>query len=104
MWRPTRGAGGVFHRHTLASAHRRAYLADSAKLSPEIVDRLLDLLNLGLEISGVELLTASGADELRVGLKLSDGFRENVSALLAGNIDGHAIQVAGHAGESITSG
>jgi hypothetical protein len=79
-------------------------LADSAKLSPEIVDRLLDLLNLGLEISGVELLTASGADELRVGLKLSDGFRENVSALLAGNIDGHAIQVAGHAGESITSG
>ena len=77
-------------------------LADSAELSPKVVNRLIGLLNVGLEVSGVEILSASGADELRVGFKLSDGLREFAAALRAGNIDSEVIQVVGHAGESIT--
>jgi hypothetical protein len=83
----------------VSDGRRFSRLADSTKLSPELVDRLLGFLDLGLEVSGVELLLAFGADELRVGLKFPERLRE----LAAGKIDGHTVQLPGHAGESITS-
>ncbi len=77
-------------------------LTESVNLSPDVVERFLDLLNGCLEVSGVETLTADGTCELRVGLKLSDGLREFVGALRAGNINGGIVQVDGHGRESIT--
>jgi hypothetical protein len=59
----------------------------ASNFAPEVVNRLLNFLDLGLEVSGVELLTAAGASEVCVRLKLPDRFVELTMALRTGNID-----------------
>ena len=66
-------------------------VAQLPNLPLEIVNRLIYFLDLGLEVGGVETLTAFGTSELRIGLKFPDGLREFVSALRAGNVDGGAF-------------
>jgi hypothetical protein len=66
-------------------------LADSTDLPLDVVNRLIDFLNLGLEVSGVESIATLGASELRIGLKVPDGLLELVSALRAGNFNSGAL-------------
>jgi hypothetical protein len=50
-------------------------------LSQEVIDRLLSLLQGGLEIASVETLIALGATEICIHFNLSEGLREFMAAL-----------------------
>jgi hypothetical protein len=60
-------------------------LAQSAGLSQEVIDRLLSLLQGGFEITSVEILTALGATEICIHFQFSEGLREFVVTLRAGD-------------------
>jgi hypothetical protein len=54
-------------------------------LSQEVIDRLLSLLQGGLEITSVETLTALGTTEICIHFNLSEGLREFMATLRAGD-------------------
>ena len=83
-------------------AELRAWM-DSAELPREVINRLHELIYSGLEVDSIVHGATLGARELRVALKFSDSLREFVAAVKAGKIiNGNIIEVASHAGESIT--
>ena len=62
-----------------------ALLAEAPKLPLEIRNRLVNLLESGLQIGGVETLTTGETAELRVRLNFADSHTELVAALRARN-------------------
>ena len=73
---------------------REIFALEVAKFPLEIVNRLLDLLDLGLEVGSVKALPASfgvGAGEQRINLKFSDRLGEYVFALWASNIESDSV-------------
>jgi hypothetical protein len=60
-------------------------LAESVGLSQELINRLLSLLQGGFEITSVEILSAFGATEICIHFQFSEGLREFVVTLRAGD-------------------
>ena len=69
-------------------------LAQAAKRSLQVRERLLDFLNTGAQLVCIdsEGLTAGPAGELRIAFELSDGLRGLAAAVRAGEFDDLAVE------------